>query len=471
MQRIDDQLIESLRQKGCSGTLDQIEIADGVDTDSLQIEKCEFYGVNKFYGTGKYLKSVFKDSSLFGHNYVCCSAILCSKIGQFTIVKNNSVVKNSATSALKTKQGLVYPVLINNSQIVDDVVLGGTDFNQTKSRGGSIFAFAHIGSGEFVRSTIIGTPPTDRNDNTLVEVGHFGYYGDLTALSLAIKDQSGEFILPDNEKFFDVLGKALAQVYFDTENDSEFSIVRGRSNFGAGTTVSNYDPIKGTKAGAFFLLASCGASVSIPPYLTVLPGSLIASGSVDLTREHNIIKPNSLAIGARERTVIFEGYLDDEQRKIMNDRTEHEMQYLLQSLKLRESIAKFLATAKNEFDAVALKDALMLNQNAAKKLAQKTVPQYFEFLEQSITALGEKTETSPEKASKYNQKLERQKQVMENSQTVLTKANETMEKIEELSNQISNGIFQETETQKYKIVLTKGQQTQLSNSIINIDDL
>ncbi len=471
MKSASEELIDLLKQNGCSGELEKIQLADDLDEKNLTINSCEFYGENTFLGRVKFSKSVFNNSVFYGHNHICCSTVLSSKIGAYTIIKNNSVVKKCSTSGI-TIDNHIYPVLINDSQLVGDVILGGTDFNQTKSRGKSLFLFSHIGSGEFVRSTIIGTQPNAETANSLVEVGHFGYYGDLNVLSLAIKNNKGEYVLPKDKNFFDLLDKALEKVFLSNDENKDFTVEKGRSNFGAGTTVSNYDPIKGTKAGALFILASCGANVSISPYLTVLPGSLIATGSVDLTREQNVIGPNSLAIGARDKTVLFEGYLDTNQRKIMNDRTYFEVDYLRQNLRLVGSLASFfakMAGVKEGSERMIFMDAFNLQKDNAQKLASKTIPKYFELLSQSIEALERKAKQLPGNTQKYNEKIKVQRETLETKEDALNQSNEILNKIGALA---QDGLSSETSSENdLDIVLTKGQEDQLSDSLINIKNL
>lgn len=477
MQKIDDKFIENLKKNGCTGDLEKIEVSQFVKPKDLDICNCEFIGTNGFYGKAKLKNSTLKDTVFFGHDYICNSIVISSVIGAYTLIKNFSVVKNSTTSALTISQNEnegTFPVLINNAQVDGDVILGGTDLCKTKSRGGSIFAFAHIGSGEFIRSTILGTPPTNEVKNSLVEIGHFGYYGDLTVLSLATKDGSGKYIELDSDLFHQNLPQAFCNAYFDEKIDGGFEIERGRSNFGAGTTVSNYDPIKGTKAGAVFFLSSCGASVSISSYLTVLPGSLIATGSVDITRKCNIIAPNSLVIGVRAEGVILEGYFDNVQKKIMNDRARQEVEYLMRELKTKEALASFFALgmkSQNASEASAFEKALLDTVKAAKKLAEKTIPKYFALLEQSADALGQKISSNPEKAGKYSKKMADQNELLKESQSILSDASNISKYIEEISQSVEKPKIEDFKPEQKKISLTKGQEDQLGTSLINLDNL
>lgn len=464
MKLADEKFIRVLQDNGCTGDLSRIELAEDIGADDLQIANCEFHGTNKFYGKGIFLKSVFKSSVFYPHCQVFSSTILNSQIGSYTVIKDNSVVKNCTTSGFSFKQS-VFPVLINDSQMVDDVILGGTDFNQTKSRGQSLFLFAHIGGGEFVRSTVIGTPPSAEVKNSLVEVGHFGYFGDLNVLGFAIKAQSGNYLLPEDNEFYQLVPKALAKIFLNEPN--EITVETGRSNFGAGTTVSNYDPIKGTKAGATFWLSSCGASVSLSSYLTVLPGSLIATGSVDLTRTKNVIGPNTLAIGAREQTVILDGYLTDEQKQILNDRSKEEINYLLHNLRLLKALASFFAQAaqfKEGSEKLVFINALKLIETAAKKLAQKSIPKYFDLVKMSV-----KTIEASDKKQKYETKLEKQKNLLDQESAIV-------EKVKKLDIDITSFLQDENKVDyhsqsKLTITLTQGQEDQLANSLVNMETL
>ncbi len=477
MKKIDDQFIEELKKKGCSGDLEKIELGELVKNQDLEIVGCEFVGVNKIYGKVKLLRSTFKDSSLLGHDYISDSKILNSLIGTCTIVEDFSEVKNSTTSSLAISEagGISrYPILVGGSQINSDVIFGGCDFSKTKSRGGSIFAFAHIGGGEFIRSTIIGTSPTEVVKNSLVEVGHFGYYGDLTALGLAVRNSEEKYIDPTDELFYSTLAQAFSSVYLNIEQTEDFKIERGRANFGAGTSISNYDPIRGTKAGATFILSSCGVGVALSPYLTVLPGSLIATGSVDITRELNVIVPDSLFIGARAETVYLEGYLDDLQRRIMNDRTKEEVDYLIQDLKIRGALADFFANGTKSLsvsESLAFLEALKLTSKTAKKLAEKTLPKYLKLLKDSIDALDQKSKLNPEKSTKYSEKKARQVKVEKQSEVILKKASEVVEKIETLIENIDEQNLGNSEEQKLSLVLTEKQADRLDGSTIDIGDL
>lgn len=456
MKKISSQEIEELKTKGCSGDLEKIELDESVSFYDLKIENCEFIGRNNFYGKAILKKSVLKDVNIFSHSYVCESTVIDTSIGNYAMVQNLSIVKNSSVFGLTLKNA-TYPVIINCSQITKDVVLGGSDFNRTLSRGGSIFAFAHLGCGEFVRSTIIGTPPTDEVPNTVVEIGHFGYYGDLTVLGIAIK-KDGELVLPYKPSFYGILPQALNQAYFGKKSVDSFELLTGRCNFGAGTTVSNYDPIRGTKAGAFFMLASCGANVTISPYLTVLPGSLISTGSVDITREKNVIAPNSLVITARDKGNIMDGYYDEAQKKILNNRTAEEVEYLIQDLKVKESLAMFFS-GYNE-------GALDQIKKASKKSSQ-SVLKYFGLLEKSVAALEVKIKEKPEKTQKYLEKLYMQKKIFSKSREVAKQIEKIIDHIESINIAQECGIS----VQAGEIKFTKEQVVQLEDSLVQISDL
>jgi len=477
MKKIDIKFMEELKGKGCTGDLEKIEVSDFAKKQDLEISGCEFIGDNKIYGKVKLLRSTFKDSSLLGHNYISDSKILNSLIGTYTIVEDFSEVKNSTTSSLAISEGGhidCYPVLINNSRINDDVIFGGCDFCKTKSRGGSIFSFAHIGGGEFIRSTIIGTPPTDEQKNSLVEIGHFGYYGDLTALALAVKNNEGSYINPPGELFYSSLAQAFSHVYLNVEQKEDFKIVRGRANFGAGICISNYDPIRGTKAGVTFILSSCGVGVTLSPYLTVLPGSLIATGSVDITRELNVVAPDSLFIGARTKTVYLDGYLDDLQRRIMNDRTQEEVNYLVQDLKTREALAEFFANGTKVLSAsesFAFRMALAQTAKTAKKLAEKTLPKYLDLLKDSVVALDLKAKSDPGNALKYNEKKSQQVEVEKRSSAILKEASEILKRIETIVEGADERPLEDFEDKKISLVLTEKQADRLDGSTINAGDL
>jgi hypothetical protein len=319
------------------------------------------------------------------------------------------------------------------------VVLGGCDFCQTRSRGGSIFAFAHIGAGEFKESLIFGTPPTEEQEDNLVEIGHFGYYGSLNVLSLALHDKNGESFSFDGEGLYNALENAFNNIYFADKLDPKIEVTRGRSNFGAGTTVSNYDPVKNTKAGAIFLLSSTGTNVVIPPYLFVLPNSLIASGSNDITRITNVVAENSLVIARSQTGICLDGYYDETRTAIMNDRSPHEIVFQLQYLRFLKVLAQLstrgIKSAKSG-EAIAWGRSLEKILKLSQKRAKKALPNYFELLKTSVAAIDKRIADKPTERPKLKAKAKVQKGALRGEMAVLNEAATIHRFIEGLSKDI-----------------------------------
>lgn len=428
MKKINQKTVSYLAKRGSTGDLGKIEIADDLKISDLNIRNCEFMGLNKIFGPTDINKSTIKDSVLFANTHIYHSIVVDSIIADNVIIENYSRIADTVVSSLSIpgeKSVSIFPVWINNSQIEGDVILGGSDFSQTRSRGGSIFAFAHIGGGEFKESLIFGTPQTAQQEDNLVEIGHFGYYGSLNVLSLAVHEKNGGSFSPDGEDLYNALENALKNIYFMDKLGQKIEVTRGRSNFGAGTTVSNYDPVRNTKAGAIFLLSSTGTNVVISPYLFVMPNSLIASGSTDITRITNVIAENSLVIARSQMGILLDGYYDETRLAIMNDRSPQEIAFQLQYLRFLKVLAQLstrgIKSAKSG-EAVAWGRSLEKILKLSQKRAKKNLPDYFEKLKKSVAAIDKRIADKPAERPKLKAKAKIQEGALRGETAVLNEA-------------------------------------------------
>lgn len=436
MQKINQEIKDYLRSSNCTGDLDILEVADDIDVSDLKIKNCNFVGINRIFGKVSLENSSIKNSVLSDSVKISDSNISKSFIGSGAIIVNYSIVNDTVISSTTLpKSNNSYISVVNNSQITGDVILGGCDFNKTKSRGGSVFAFAHIGEGEFKGNIIIGNPPTAGSEKTLVEIGHFGYYGDLIVLSFRVSDKEDSPFDLDCEEYYNATKQVLLQTFFETTLTEEINVKRGRTNLGAGTVISNYDPIRGIKAGAIIILSSTGANVSLSPYLTVFPNSLIASGSVDITREKNVIWENSLVIGARSQSVVLEKYYDESKRQIMNDRSVEEMAYLKRNLSFLETISEVFAegaNSENSFESFAFVRALEKTKKSASEIVEKSVPRYFELLENSVKSIEEIVSQNPSRAKDFEPRLYAHSNVLGKKEEIRSSFNSKLVKISTL---------------------------------------
>lgn len=468
MQKISDQIKKFLAANGCTGDIDGVQIQDGLGEGNLDIKSCVFLGKNKIYGRISILNSTIENSQILDDVSISGSIVRNSFIGSNTLIMDYSIVSNTVISPMTLPESkTTYISVIKNSQISGDVILGGCDFNKTKSRGQSVFAFAHIGGGEFKGNVIIGNPPTAKSEKTLVEIGHFGYYGNLLILSFRVADKQDHSFDLDSDDYFDATKKALLNILFETSLPDNVTIKKGRTNIGAGTVISNYDPIKETKAGAIIILSSIGANVSLSPYLTVLPNSLIASGSVDVTREKNVISENSLVIGARSQAVVLENYYDASKRQIMNDRSVEEMTYLERNLAFFGILAEVFAEGVNSedsFESFAMGQALGEIKKAALEITQKSLPEYFELLKKSVRSIEKIISQDPSRAKDFEGRLRAHSSVLDRKEKIKSIANSRLEDINRFSqkyNDIDEDILFEqgkkTDGNYKNVVLTRKQ--------------
>jgi len=475
----DDELSRLLTHN--TGDLKKIEVIDGFDLSKCEIINNNFRGKNVLGCELFLLNSIIADTTVDSNVSVVTSTVVKSVIGQCTIIKNGSVVKDTVTSPIvlpvlqdnnKTESRLFY-VLINNSQVEGDVILGGTDMRKTLSRGGSVFAFAHIGGGEFTKNIVFGTQPDAESSKKLVCIPHFGYYGKMIVASLAVYND-GKLPDIDSDSFNDAYLEAYSHRYFNTELPNETTYETGRVNLGSGGSFSDYDPVKDTKAGAILLLADTGVNVTIPPFLTMLYHSLIANGSIDVNKvTDNIIPPGSLVSGARDNGFMLEGYYTDNEPKIMNDRCHAEMKFVIRYLKLILTFAKFSERGSKFCSGIqkyAWNCAINTLVSTAKSVNGRWLNAYFNALEKnSIPGLKKRLENQNE--SRLQKKLDTQLDLLSKKAQFVKLGELVMEEIRKLQSEKMSidEIFEKT-GQKVRINHTTEHNHQLKTTIISVPD-
>ncbi len=483
--------VDILKKNSCNGDLDKIEVTKRFDISNSEIYDVKFIGKNIFFGTASAKRSVLK-GSVFGDNVsVHDSIIINSFIGDLTVIENNSVVKNTTTSMLTVpvKQKNKYTkksffVLINNSQVDGDTIFGGTDLRKTLSRGGSIFAFAHLGGGEFTKDFIFGTQPDSDSSKKIVNIAHFGYYGKIVVIGLGVYEKTKEGAIKmhelDSDKFFTAYRAALSTVYFGKQPPKDVIYKTGRSNFGSGGSVSDYDPIKDIKSGAIFLLANTGVNVSIPAYLTVFYDSLIASGSVDITKQGNVIPENSLVFGARASGDLIEGYYDELQKGMLGENVQSELDFIIRYLKFLEvfiGVATDGVRYAKGFERQAWLDAAKRVNGTIRSVHKRWLLAYIEILEnKSIPNIETKMsmEAAPFKKNKLMKKLESQKKALSNKKEILDKAHCILKNVENMLHSIENKVSIEKLEKEYgmrkekvEVGYSAEQEHQLETSLID----
>ena len=460
MPKISEAMKENLKTNGCTGDIGEIEIYGDRFAKDLNIKNCTFLGKNTICGALSLRNATIENSIIKYKVTITDSIVSNSFIGQGTTIINFSVVEDTIISQTTLpKLNAKYISVINNSQISDDVILGGCDFNKTKSRGDSIFAFAHIGEGEFKRSIVIGSPPATKSQKTLVEIGHFGYYGDLLVLSFRAADKQGRSFNLDSKAYFESSKNALLNIFFGVPLSDNVTVEKGRTNIGAGTVISNYDPIRRIKAGAIILLSSIGANVSLSPYLTILPHSLIASGSVDITRKKNVILENSLVISVRSQDVILENYYDDNKKELMNKRSAEEMAYLQRHLSFLVILAEVCASGVDEtdgFESYAWTRALKIIEKTAREIAEKSIPKYLELLKKSVECIEKITSQNLIKSEEFELRLYAHKNVLDKALEIKSSTEVNIKKINETAARFENSeSFEILESDKEKADVSK----------------
>jgi len=337
MRKLDKKEIFVMADNGNRGDLKKIQVQNKFDLASCEIIGNIFKGSNEISNNSVIINSLLSEIRCCEHVRIVKSTVVKSTLGTCTIVKNDSVVKDSCLTPLMVPvdgKDKLFFVLVNNSQVDGDVIFGGTDLRKTKSRGKSIYAFAHLGEGEFTKNVIFGTQPTKNNKKTLVQVGHFGYYGKMIIEAVAAYDKNGKISDIDSDKFFNCYLEAFSHVYFREKlNDATYEVAR--VNIGSGGSMSDYDPVKDTKSGAIILFSHTGTDVSYSPFLTVLYHSLLASSSSDITKhfKDGIVPPGTLVSTGKSNSFALEGYYIENEKKTFNDRSKYEMKFVIRYLK------------------------------------------------------------------------------------------------------------------------------------------
>ncbi len=340
MRKLTDKEQAFLERCSNFGDLGEIEVPEGFDLGECEIIGNIFRRKNTIGTNTVLLGSIFQGAVIDRWVRVVKSTVVSSVLGRCTVVKNNSVVKDTVCSPLAVpvlsegkKKSALFTVLINNSQLDGDAVLGGTDMRKTKSRGASVFAFAHLGEGEFTKNMILGTQPDAESQKKIANVAHFGYYGKMIILGLGVYDGMGNIPDINSPGFYRMYRDAFIDRYFGAKTGVKYET--GRSNIGSGASMSDYDPVKDTKSGAVVLLASTGTDVSIPPYFTMLYHSLLASGSVDSAKHlaGGILGHGDLGVTTREKSYALPGYYIQNEKRILNDRCIEEMKFVIRYLR------------------------------------------------------------------------------------------------------------------------------------------
>ena len=425
-------------EKTNNGAVNKLIVSKKFDISKSQISNNYFYGQNKLFGDCDLINSTIKNTNV-AQAKIVNSKLINSVIGPGTIIEDSQVSETIISPLLikdsserNSENSRAFVVIIRNSQINNDVILGGCDFNKTKSRGGSLFAFAHIGEGEFTRNIVLGMPPEIDNSKTLVNIPHFGYYGKLIALSLAVYKKDNNVPDIDSKSFFEDYKEAINHLYFSTKSKVPHKI--GRTNIGAGASVSDYDPITDKKSGVIVLMANSGVNVYFPPYLTVLYDSLIASGSIDISKQcpNCIIPPNSLLIGARSEGTLLKDYYDEERKGILNDRCIQEVNFVIRYMRFLEvfsSVADQGIKLGSKFERIAWSKAVILLDDYLKSVNKRWLEHYFFILEQkSIPALKKRLEKDDRE--KLRNQLDIQLELQAKKQNILNEAKQILKSSE-----------------------------------------
>jgi len=479
MRKLNVEEISRLEEHN-TGTLHEIRVTDDFDLSKCEIIGNNFRGKNTFGSNLFLMNSILSDSTIDSDVSILTSTVVKSVVGQCTVIKNNSVVKDTVISPLvvpvlqkNKKTDRLFYVLINNSQVEGDVILGGTDMRKTKSRGGSVYAFAHIGEGEFTKNIIFGSQPDAESKKKLVCIPHFGYYGKMIVTSLAVYDDGVLDI--DSDSFFNAYTESFSNRFFNTKLPGKVTYETGRINIGSGGSMSDYDSVKDTKAGAIILLADIGVNVTIPPFLTMLYHSLIANGSDDIIKitKNNIIPPGSLANGARNTGFMLEGYYTDNEPKIMNDRCHAEMEFVVRYLKLILTFAKISERGcknTNGIQKYAWNKAVETLITTAKSVNGRWLKAYFETLEKcSIPGLEKRLEKNYQ--PRLQKKLDIQLGLLAKKSHLLKTGDSIFDEIKKLhAKDLPIIDIYEKTGKKVRIEHTTEHDHQLKTSIIRVPD-
>ncbi len=475
-------------EKTNKGEVAKLIVSKTFDFSKSQIHGNLFFGQNKIVNDCDLINSTIKNTTIV-QSKIINSKIINSTIGPGTVIEDSQVSetvvsplltkdfeKNSGKTSEKNpgKNLRAFIVIIRNSQINNDVILGGCDFNKTKSRGGSLFAFAHLGEGEFTRNIVLGMPPELNNSKTLVNIPHFGYYGKLIALSLAVYKKDRTMPDIDSKSFFEDYKEAISHLYFNTKSKVPYKI--GRTNLGAGASVSDYDPITDKKSGLIILMANSGVNVYFPPYLTVLYESLIASGSVDLSKYcDGIVPSNSLLIGSRNEGVLLKDYYDEEKKGILNDRCIQEVSFVIRYMRFLEvfsQVADQGFKSGTQSEKMAWSKAIILLDEYLKSVNKRWLEQYFTILEQkSIPSLKKRLEK--DNREKLRKQLDIQLELQSNKKKILEDARQILKISEKRASSIKSIELSSSKTKSYQIVYTLEQKQAFSSLLFkppeNID--
>lgn len=480
-------------EKTNNGDINKLIVSKKFDISKSQIFSNYFHGQNKIIRSCDLINSTIKNSTV-AQAKIIDSKIINSTIGPGAFIQDSQVsgtvvspllIKDSEPKHESDRTSRAFTVIIRNSQINNDVILGGSDFNKTKSRGGSLFAFSHIGDGEFSKNIILGMPPESNNSKTLVNIPHFGYYGKLIALSLAVyrkddqkdngKNAKKGNIIPDidSKSFFEDYKEAINHLYFNTKSKVPYKI--GRTNLGAGASVSDYDPVTDKKSGVIVLMANSGVNVYFPPYLTVLYDSLIASGSVDISKYcDGVIPPNSLLIGARSEGALLKDYYDEEKKGILNDRCKQEIDFVMRYMRFLEvfsSVALQGMKSGNQFEKVAWSKAIILLDEYLKSVNKRWLESYFTILEEkSIPALKKRLEKDDRE--KLRKQLNIQIELQSNKQKILNEARQILKSSEKIVSSMSSIELSDSvaKSRSYEIVYTPEQKQSFGSLLLKVHE-
>jgi hypothetical protein len=465
------------------GDIDRIHVPDDFDLDKCEISGTDFRGENHLASRVTLINSIIKDCVVDENACIISSTAIGSCIGKCCIVEGNSVVKESVLSPIcvpvlqesgKREQRMFF-VMVNNSQLDGDVVFGGSDLRGAKSRGGSLFAFAHLGGGEFTKNVIMGSQPEHDNSKTIVNAAHFGYYGKMIILGLAVYDKDRKVPDINSHFFFESYRNAFEHRYYAVKPGSDMLYEAGRVNLGCGLSMSDYDPIKDTKSGAMILLSHTGVNVTLPPYLTVLYHSLIANGSLDISKvcKNNVVPPGSLVSTRREATIALDGYYTENEPRQMNERCHDEMDFVVRYMRMLEAFSGLCLTgyAKSHgLEKHAWHKASQLMKSQAKTVNKRWLKAYFESLEKySIPGLEARLKESFH--TRLQERLDIQLALLERKSHFLSLADKSNGEIDKFAASIKPLLPEEMlakKGQKVWVVPATEQEHQLKVSIISI---
>jgi hypothetical protein len=484
MRKLTKTELSTLKRNGNTGALSRIRVADKFDLAGCEIRETLFKGTNTLNSGVHLIRSIVSDTLIDSESWVLTSTVVKSMLGQCTVIKNKSVVKDTVCSPIvvpvhqrdKSVRNTLFYVLINNSHVEGDMVFGGTDMRKTKSRGGSVFAFSHIGEGEFTKNVMLGTQPDGYSAKKLICVPHFGYYGKMMMLALAAYKEDK---VPDvdSEKLMDAYEASYIHRYFGGRLPKGISYETGRMNIGSGGSMSDYDPIKDTKAGAIMLLANAGVNVTYSPFLTVMYHSLIANGSIDVISavEDGVVPPGTLVGGAREKRFVQERHYLKHERRIMSSRCDAEVRFVVRYLRMLGALAKVARKgyrSRKGFERLGWKRFADTLTSTAMSVSRRWLHAYFKILELNSLP-GLKARIKKDKKKELKERLKVQEALLKKKREYLKQGDTALALISKIDRTMAEPAVEELFKRagdKAHVVSTTEQRHQLGVSLIKLPE-